>query len=135
MNKVGQRPAMQILSVDEGARTVTLTNGQVRSFDTIARRDIRVSWFDAMDGNARWGFEAFASPGMKKRYEAQELIVRNQYSAMVLRGNGRTGLKTIPYELVASINEEISRLTKHFADAMSEVMSSGLSGQGQNSPV
>tara|TARA_R110002020_G_scaffold6859_7_gene29050 strand:+ start:72 stop:7601 length:7530 start_codon:yes stop_codon:yes gene_type:complete len=131
MNKVGQRPAMQILSVDEGARTVTLTNGQVRSFDTIARRDIRVSWFDAMDGNARWGFEAFASPGMKKRYEAQELIVRNQYSAMVLRGNGRTGLKTIPYELVASINEEISRLTKIFDDAMSEVMATGLAGQVQ----
>ena len=111
-NKVGQKPAEQILKVDEAARTVTLTDGRVRSFESIARRDIRIGWFDALDGNARWGFEAFATPGIKKRFDDQMKIVRNQHTAMVLRGNGRSGLNALPFELQASMNEQIGNLTK-----------------------
>ena len=121
-NDLGQAPAQQIVSVNEKARTVTLTNGEVRSFDTIARRDIRISWFDALDGSARWGFEAFATPGIKKRFNDQAKIVRNQHTAMVLRGHGPGGLKAMPYELAASMTEEIQKLTKVFDDWYNEVV-------------
>ena len=109
-----------IVKIDESTGTLTLDDGRVVQPGSVVRRDISLAFLDALDGMAKWGFEAFGSPGRKKVAQDRYGLLRDTYTAMVMHSTIDGGTRAIPRAYRLAWEQMHDRFTKDLSEYYSE---------------